>query len=535
MPLMGSLYIGASGLQTSQNALNTTAHNMSNIDTIGYSRQQVQLGTRVYNTISKNGSAVSYQQIGLGVTYSQVKQVRDQFLDKTYRKESGRSTFYEVSYTAMQEIENLFQELEGEAFSDSINNLWTTIQELSKNPENAVNQSVLIQRCNEFLSRAGAVYDGLCNYQDNLNLQAKGQVDQINAYGERLHQLNFEILKIEVAGVEHANDLKDQRNQILDELGALVNMSYTYDVEGNACVKIEGNDFVTAGSVRKIAMHEDAATGFYTPYWEQLATYTKAADGSTQINLEGATVFDMTQTISTEMNSDVGGLKATLLARGDRRGTYHDIEDVDTYNTYISQSVVTNIQAEFDQLVNKVTTVINDVFKKAAEDAGAYPGSTYMRDSNGDPYQIFNLATNEGGFTLGNIVMNKELQQSPSLLSFILPDGSYDSKLAENLKKAFEDEAYTLNPNVATKTNFINYYNSLISQVANSGSVMKNIAENQHITVESTNNAREQVTGVSSDEELSNMIMFQNAYNASSRYINVISEMLEHIINTLGM
>ena len=67
MPLMGSLYIGNSGLQTSQNALNTTAHNMTNADTTGYVRQQVQLGTKVYNTIKVDYKSVSNQQVGLGV------------------------------------------------------------------------------------------------------------------------------------------------------------------------------------------------------------------------------------------------------------------------------------------------------------------------------------------------------------------------------------------------------------------------------------------------------------------------------------
>ena len=75
MGLMGSLYVGTSGLQASQNALNTTAHNMSNVDTIGYTRQQVQLGTRYYTTRSKTASANAWQQYGMGVNYSRVKQI----------------------------------------------------------------------------------------------------------------------------------------------------------------------------------------------------------------------------------------------------------------------------------------------------------------------------------------------------------------------------------------------------------------------------------------------------------------------------
>ena len=94
MSLMGSLYLGVSGLQTSNNALNTTAHNMSNLDTVGYTRQQVSQATRTYNTISKGRP--NWQQLGLGVNYSQTRQIRDYFLDKNYRRESGRSAFYDV-------------------------------------------------------------------------------------------------------------------------------------------------------------------------------------------------------------------------------------------------------------------------------------------------------------------------------------------------------------------------------------------------------------------------------------------------------
>lgn len=72
MPLMGSLYIGSSGLQTSQNALNTTAHNLSNVDTTGYTRQQVQQSNRAYVTLSTDPKSIANKQTGLGVTYSRV-------------------------------------------------------------------------------------------------------------------------------------------------------------------------------------------------------------------------------------------------------------------------------------------------------------------------------------------------------------------------------------------------------------------------------------------------------------------------------
>ena len=199
MSLFGSLYVGASGLQTGQNALNTTAHNLSNVDTKGYTRQQTLLTDKNYNLLSVNPKAAANQQTGLGVTYADVRQVRDSFLDQKYRKESGRSAFYEVSYNTLGEVETLLGELDGESFSESMNDLWEAVQELAKQPASSVTQGLLIQRASQFVEQAGNVYSALSKYQDNLNNQIKGEVDQINKYADRLFALNNEIIKIELS------------------------------------------------------------------------------------------------------------------------------------------------------------------------------------------------------------------------------------------------------------------------------------------------------------------------------------------------
>lgn len=539
MSLFGSLYVGVSGLQMGQNALNTTGHNMSNIDTVGYTRQQVQQGTRFYNTLSTSKTAISWQQVGFGVNYTQVKQIRDDFLDKAYRRESGRSAFYEVSANAFDEVYSLYQELDGEAFAGAIDNLWRSVQDLARDPGNAVNQGVFVQRCSEFLSRGQAVYTGLCEYQDDLNLKIKKQVDTMNAYGKRIAELNEEIIKIEAGGVEKANDLKDERNLLIDELSAMGNIDCRTDINGNVLIRLEGKDFVQSDRANEIGLYADPDTGFYTPYWEQLAR--KDADGEilTDINgepvgLNGAKLFNMNQTISTDMNTDIGALKSMLYARGDHRATYEDL-DPQTYDKDISQSIMMNVQAEFDQLIHSVATAINKVLEDAANAEGPYPDSTYMRDSDGNPYQIFkSKVSGSDKLTIEELMIDNELKQAPSLLSFKKKDDIVDQDTADAMKAIFTQETLTLNPNVKTKTSFINYYDALISQAANSGSVAHDICANQEITVDNLQAAREQVLGVSSDEEMSNMVMFQNAYNAASRYINVVSELMEHIINTLG-
>ena len=244
-------------------------------------------------------------------------------------------------------------------------------------------------------------------------------------------------------------------------------------------------------------------------------------------------IYDLYRPVSSEINTDIGGLRATLLARGDHKATYADVADKEFYDREISQSILMNVEAEFDQLVHSITTAINNVLKEAAETAQTkFPGTDYLM-RNGEPIQVFQLTLDENGYTTENIVINMELRQNPSLLGFRLPDGSEDAKTMEKLTHAFHDESYILNPNVATKVNFQRYYSTLVNQVASSASVYGTIEASQQDTVNSLSSAREQVLGVSSDEELSNMIMYQNAFNAASRYINVISEMLEHLVTNL--
>jgi flagellar hook-associated protein 1 FlgK len=549
MSLFGSLYIGTSGLQTSQNALNTVAHNLSNVETGGYTRQQVAQADRSYTTISVDSKAVSNKQTGLGVYYSQVRQVRDYFLDQTYREEAGRMSFYQVSYSAFNEVEDLLGELNGESYNDSLSNLKEAVEELAKEPSSTVKQGLLVQRASQFLERSQAIYQDLSDFQDNLNVQVKGNVDRVNEIADRIYELNNSILKIETGGFENANDLRDERNALLDELGSLIHINYSEDYDGAVIVKAEGHQLVTRNAVFEIGTYADPDTGFYTPYWKMDSKSVTLADGTTIPDLTNCTVFDLSQTIATDRDTDIGTIKAQLLARGDHRANYTDTEvDQETYNQTTGQSVIMNVQAEFDKLVHSITTQMN-----AALSAAADPDNGYMVDSNGNPIQIFQkIATSgydengnyieedltPGGestlYTIANMTINPDLKKEAALLGFIRPDEKEDYATAQRLQEVFTLEDYTLNPNVTNKSNLIDFYSNIVSQVSYSGSVFKSVYENQSTTVESTESARQQVVGVSDDEELSNMIKFQNAYNASSRYINVINEMIEHIINTLG-
>ena len=536
MSLMSGLHVGATGLRTSQNALNTVAHNLSNVETTGYTRQQVSQSDSIYNTISYQYAGVSRQQVGLGVYFSETKRVRDVFLDRTYRQENGRSSFYDVQAGAIEEIEDIIGEMQGEEFEQALVNLWETVQELAKDPTSSVNQSAFVRRAAQFIERSNAVYSALSDYQDDMNLTVKNQVDKINEYGQKIKELNDKIVSIEAAGVEKANDLKDERDFYLDELSSMANITYSEDSWGYVNVKLEGVDFIKNDMVYEIALETDDETGFYIPYWQQLANYTLDHNGNKVYHIEGAEVFDLLKPIQTELNTDIGGLKGTLLARGDHRGTYEDLQDHAYYNAHIEPSIMMNFQAEFDQLVSSVVTNINNVIASASNSADGY-----LWDANKNaPLQIFVQVSPDTGSPLdkgwitSNIEINKELVQQPGLLGFMRGDGKADYDTTEALAMLFEEQKYYLNPNTTSPTTFTGYYTDMVSQLANEGSVYKSISITQQQTALAAENSRTQIVGVSSDEELQFMIMFQNAYNASSRYINALSEMLGTLINTMG-
>ena len=586
MSLFADLYVGTSGLQGSQEALNVTAHNITNTDTTGYVRQQVSYGTREYNRISMSQTGVAMKQTGLGVYISEVRQVRDQFVDASFRREEGRRGFYDASYAAIEEIEEVFGELDGANFYESMNNMWTAIEELVKDPSSEVCQSMFVQYAQSFCEAAGNVYKDLSDYQDKLNVTVKNDVDRINEIGHKIYELNNSIRTIEAGKVEHANDLKDQRNQLLDELAKLANITYDTDYYGNVLVKLEQHDFVQMNRVNEMAYTVDES-GFYSVFWPDSAKFTRAENGDKIYDATTAPVYNFDTPISSAIDTDLGELKSVLLARGDHRANWTDLLNEDDYDD-IKESVMMNVMSEFDALVHNVVTAVNDVLASNSE-----VSSKYLVDEDGNPLQLFHrigcadtsvpefisgtdisdagvgttkysrsykdgfcyvtevatgkelgiytknsngdyLAESGMWFSAANIVVNQDLLQYPTHLGFIKEDGNVDYKTVTMLEDAFNVKKYTLNPTLTNPLSLTEYYANLVGQIANSGNVYKQLKENQDLTVENIEATRQGQIGVSTDEELANMIRFQNAYNAASRFINVIDECTEHIINTMA-
>lgn len=253
--LMTSMWAGVSGLQTSQNAINTTSHNITNAGTRGFVRQQILFQDFGYNKV---GQSANYSHnVGMGVATEVVKQARDQFLDTRYRKEVGRQGYYESQYGAIRELEDIYGELEGVSFQKSMTDMRNALSELTKNPvspDDISARATFVKRAEAFLERANKISAQTKDYQLNMNMQIEGKVKRINDIGENIKNLNFQIRKYESTGLERANDLRDARNSYLDELGQLIDIKYYEEPNGMVMVSAEGVPFVNDEKVFKLGL-----------------------------------------------------------------------------------------------------------------------------------------------------------------------------------------------------------------------------------------------------------------------------------------
>ncbi|MGB8454219.1 MAG: flagellar hook-associated protein FlgK [Anaerocolumna sp.] len=576
MSLMSSLYIGVSGLNASQNSLNTTAHNLANVGTTGYVRQQVVQSDSTY--LEWGVTHHSTLQTGLGTDIETVRQVRDAFLDKAYRREIGRQGFYEVQYEAVQEVESMFGETEGVAFQDSMSDLWTSLEELSKTPSLIDARSTVVSNAEAFLERAEIIQNQLKAYQVNLNTQISDKVDRVNEIADEISELNDKICRYESSGVENANDLRDERNNLLDELGQIMSITYKENSNGVVTVNAEGVPLVTESNVFKMGTAKVSDTSdLLKPVW---------------MDFGNVDVYNLDKATSSENDSDIGSLKGLLVSRGDDTANYTDMFlSSDEYNNSINTSVIMTVQAQFDQLIHGIVTAVNDILcpnKEITlsdgtkmtvldeENAPVGMDSDYtmgealfnrksmdryetvdveadVLDDDGNPvldglgnpvteiitvqkYNEEDPDNNYSLFTLGEIEINENIKNNYSLMPLSSNDctGEVDVKTAEALISKWQEDFATLSPNTLTMNSFTEYYTAFIGELGTRGSELNSISTNQATLVSNIDDERQSVAGVSSDEELTNLIKFQHAYNASSRYINVINEMLEDVISKLG-
>lgn len=617
MSLFTSFNAGVSGLQSSQAGLNTTAHNLANTKTQGYTRQQNINKDTYYQTIKTTTN--STLQVGYGTTIATIRQIRNEFLDKEYRKEVSRQTFYEVQYNTATEIEDILGETEGVEFNDVLSDIWQTVQNLSTNPESITNRKLFITQAESFLEKAQNVYSALKSYQVNLNSQIESQVTSINKIADQIAELNTKISAAEASGLENANDYRDARNLLLDQLAEYTNYDYYEDSTGQVNVRINNAPLVDESRSYHMACKNiknqkyDEATGTYTDI-ESSPMYTVVWEKNGY-----GEVYDINRAYSQEEETDMGSLLGILTARGKNVGVYTDIVqnptsyELENYNNTTGNCLLEKVEAQFDLLIHKIVTAVNDAFAPNVDadltgvsgtdaNGNAMPALTnakvldannclvgadddetigtevFTRKGQGSRYTVYTVngpvtTTDENGntitltkenvaadgtktyslyvyneedaddkntlYTLQNLEVNSKLKENYSYLPVKgnPATGNYGTYLQtpyETILASWRKEDTALDPNALSKYGADGFYDAMVGNLATQGSVWKSIMENQTKETESIEDKRQQIAGVSTEEEMTSLLMYQHAYNAASRYITTVDAMLQHLIERLG-
>ncbi|MCR5608972.1 MAG: flagellar hook-associated protein FlgK [Lachnospiraceae bacterium] len=288
--------IALSGLTTSMAQISTTAHNISNAETEGYTRQIVS--TRAGNPQSVNNTV---GMIGTGTTAIEITQERSLYYDDKYRKSNALTGEYATINEYLASIENYFNETDENGFTTMFDNFFNSLSNLSNDTSSQEKRTAVSLQAQSFTEYFNNLYENLQNVQADLNTEIKNQVDRINSITKRVAALNQQIDVIEFSG-QNANDLRDQRAVLIDELSSYGKVEFSEKTinkgknnigQKSTLLKFNGeaivNNFNSRNLYCKVRQNKDNqndVNGLYDIVWEDTGDDLNLFGTATQGSLD---------------------------------------------------------------------------------------------------------------------------------------------------------------------------------------------------------------------------------------------------------
>ncbi|MBD5522640.1 MAG: flagellar hook-associated protein FlgK [Lachnospiraceae bacterium] len=335
------LSIASSGLRAANAALNTTGNNISNASTDGYSRQTVTTeaadALRVF---------ASYGCAGAGVETIAIERIRDSFYDNKYRQNETKLGEYDVKAYYTRMIEDYLTDDNTTGFTTIFNQISAALEEVVKNSGSASTKREFISTVQSMTDYFNTMYGNLQNLQSDVNDEIKMRVDKINSIAQDVATLNKQINIIEITGTT-ANELRDKRDVLLDELSAIVDITIEetplYDQLGNP-----------SGANRLIVRIAGTQTLVDASDYNQLACVARQSNEKVnQTDIDG--LYDIYWDNGTEFglyNASMGGeLKGLIQLRDGNNGEYFNgtIEELH-YNVDTTKVVISTTADYLDSM-----------------------------------------------------------------------------------------------------------------------------------------------------------------------------------------
>lgn len=499
------------GMFTQQGALHTTGHNIANASTPGYTRQRVNFTqTEPYPGAGLNMPQLP-GQVGTGVAAGSVQRVRESFLDVQYRGENNKLGYWETraeSYTKMEEIMN---EPSDSGLSATMDQFWQSLQDLAVNPNNPGARSVVRQRAVAVTETFNYLSSSLTGIRADLKNEISITEKEINSLAEQINNLNNQIADVEPHGLL-PNDLYDERDRLVDQLSSLVNIKVDYSMSGGKPSTLaEGKANITILDAKGSSLGQLVnGTGF-----NKLTVAFDGSDESVKTVTVGATQVDFQKFTSS------GKLKALVESYGYEKspgevaGVYPEmLSELDNMAYMFAYQF--NLQHQAGATPNQMNGTSTAPTPEFFSDVKN--GSVDIVNKNGISGRLTISA--EIGASLDNIATSSGANPT-------MGDASNIKALADLINKPFK---YGND----TDSSFRNYYEVLVGGMAVESQEAERLSSNSGTLRQAVEERRMSVSAVSIDEEMTNMIQFQHAYNASARMISLQDELLDKIINGMG-
>lgn len=470
------------GLLASQKALYVTNHNINNVNTKGYSRQKAL--QRATNAHELPGIGM----LGTGTEIYDVVRVRDSFVDFKYWNESAPEGEWRIKRENLVEIEKLMGEPSDNSFRKYMDDFFSALEEMSTNPSDYSYREPVREAALAFTKHINEVATRLDNMRKEIEYNVETKVFMINDIADQIASLNRQVYALEIDG-KSANDLRDQRELLVDELSEIVNVQVDEYGDGKYRVSISGISLVDHDYVSKIEY-----------------VVSEEDNNQKELKWENGNYLNL-------KSGELKGLMDVLVGNGEN-------------NSYRGIPFYKNRIDEF-------AIGFADKFNKAHRD-----GYTLGGDSGKD---FFDFVGDKEGEDVKKGAATLTLHQDIlANLDNIAAGG--DSGAAEdngNLLDliALREDKNFFNDTGDMKVNGTpaDYINSILSNLAVDSMQSKRMKDSQEIILKNIEKRRESIQGVSFDEEFGDMINFQNAYVASARMITTLDTILEVTINRLGL
>lgn len=474
---------GRRALQAQQLALEVTGHNIANANAPGYSRQTIRMeATAPYAmpTMSKISGA---GMVGTGVQVTDIRAVRDFFLDAQVRNETANIGYWETRQDLLQEVEVIFSEPQEVGLRSVIDQFWSAWQDVAANPSQEQYRQVLVQKGQELADTFRTVFNQLRDLRTNIRRTIDSKLVEANAIFGQIADLNRQISRVLAVG-DNPNDLMDTRNRLTEQLARLMDVDAQVDQNGIMTIVVAGHTAVNGFDHDTLVPGAEATdttvdNSLYRPVWQSTGQAFAAERGEL-----GAYINANTELFNSYQNK-IETLAQTIIAavNGRHQQGYNLSSDFAKQYDFFTQ-----VQGTF-----------------AAASIAVHP------DIVADPWRI--AAAEAATDAAGNPV-----PPPPG-------DGANARKIADTLSEA---------PLVGG-SRIDDYFRGIIGELGVATQESERLAENQNLLLTQVQNQRTSLTGVSTDEELINLVKYQQGYNAAARLITTIDEMVDTIINRMGL